>query len=75
MAAMIAALGDKRRRHLRAFEPRELSEVEAEMVDRQMFDPEEPAEMFELRPPRRGLLRRGGFLARAVGRVKRRRHG
>jgi hypothetical protein len=71
MAAMIAALGNKRRRHLRAFEPRELSELEAEMVDRQMLDPEETAAMFEIRPARRGLLRPGGLLAGAVSRVKR----
>jgi len=73
MAAMIAALGSERRRHLRAFEPKELSELEAEMADRQMFDPEEPAEMFNIRPARRGLLRPGGLLARAVRRVKRKR--
>jgi phosphatidylserine/phosphatidylglycerophosphate/cardiolipin synthase-like enzyme len=75
MAAMIEALGDKRRRHLRRFEPRELSALEAEMVDRQMLDPEETAEMFQIRPARRGLLRPGGLLAGAVGRVKRRRGG
>jgi len=73
MSAMIAALGDKRRRHLRAFEPPELTDLEAEMADRQVFDPEEPAEMFTIRPPRRGLLRRGGLLARAVSRVRRKR--
>jgi phosphatidylserine/phosphatidylglycerophosphate/cardiolipin synthase-like enzyme len=73
MAAMIASLGDKRRRHLRAFESRELSELEAEMVDRELLDPEETAEMFTLRTPRRGLLRSGGLLARSIGRVKRKR--
>src|SRR5690606_30588983 len=72
MAAMIDAL-DKRHRHLRPFEVPELTDLEAEMADRQMFDPEEPAEMFTIRPPRRGLLRRGGLLARAVNRVKRKR--
>ena len=74
MAAMIAALGGKRRRHLRAFEPEELTELEAEMVDRQLLDPEEPAEMFSIRPARRGLLRSGGLLARAVKRMKRKPH-
>ena len=73
MAAMIRGLRDNRFRHLRAFEPPELSDLEAEMADRQMFDPEEPAEMFRIRPPRRGLLRRGGLLARAMDRVKRKR--
>jgi len=52
-----------------------LSELEAEMVDRQMFDPEETAEMFEIRPARRGLLRPGGLVARAVRRAKGKRRG
>ena len=73
MAGMIAALGDRRRRHLRRYEPEELTELQAEMVDRQLLDPEEPAEMFTIRTPGRGLLRRGGLLARAVGRVNRKR--
>ena len=73
MAAMIAALGDKRRRHLRTFEPQDLSELETEMVERQMLDPEEPAAMFRIRPTGRGLLRRGGLLARAMNRVNRKR--
>jgi hypothetical protein len=55
---------------LRPFEPRELSDLEIEMVEREMLDPEETAEMFTLRTPRRGLLRSGGLLARSIGRVK-----
>jgi len=73
MAAMIEALGIRRRRHLRAFVPHELSELEVEMVDRQLLDPEEPAEMFRIGSPGRGLLRSGGLLARAMDRVKRKR--
>ena len=73
MAAMIDGLARERRRHLRPFVPGDLSETEEEMVERQFLDPEEPAEMFTLRAPRRGLLRRGGLLARAVNRVKRKR--
>lgn len=73
MAAMIASLGGERRRHLRPFEPPELSDLEAEMADRQVLDPEEPAEMFTIRPPKRGLLRRGRLLARAMERVNRKR--
>lgn len=73
MAGMIAALGTGRRRHLRAYEPKKLTELEAEMVDRQLLDPEEPAEMFTIRPARRGLLRSGGLLARAMQRVNRKR--
>src|SRR5690606_34887597 len=57
MAAMVAGLSDNRGRHLRAFETPELSKLEAEMAERQVLDPEETAEMFKLRPPRRGLLR------------------
>jgi phosphatidylserine/phosphatidylglycerophosphate/cardiolipin synthase-like enzyme len=71
MAAMIDSLGQERRRHLRRFEPEPLTELQAEMVDRQMLDPEEPAEMFMIRPPGRGLFRRGGLLARAAKRLKR----
>jgi phosphatidylserine/phosphatidylglycerophosphate/cardiolipin synthase-like enzyme len=73
MAAMIAALGTGRRRHLRLFEPEPLTPLEEEMVDRQLLDPEEPAEMFNIRPARRGLLRSGGLLARAIHRVNRKR--
>jgi phosphatidylserine/phosphatidylglycerophosphate/cardiolipin synthase-like enzyme len=73
MAGMIAALGTGRRRHLRAFEPKPLTPLEEEMVDRQLLDPEEPAEMFNIRPARRGLLRSGGLLARAMHRVNRKR--
>lgn len=74
MAGMIASL-DRRERHLRPFEPEELNDLEVEMADRQMFDPEEPAEMFTIRPPRRGLFRSGRLLARAMDRVKRKRPG
>ena len=73
MTAMIEALGDDRRRHLRAFEPQELTALEAEMVDRQLLDPEEPAEMFRIGSAKRGLFRSGGLLARAMDRVKRKR--
>ena len=66
MAAMIAALGNERRRHLRRYEPEKLTDLEAEMVDRQLLDPEEPAEMFRIRTPKRSLLRSGGLLARAI---------
>ena len=71
MAGMIAALGPGRRRHLRAFEPKERTELEEEMVDRPLLDPEDPAELYNIRPARRGLLRSGGLLARTVKRLKR----
>ena len=71
MADMISALGDGRKRHLRRYEPAELTPVQEEMVDRQLLDPEETAQMFRIRPPRRGLLRPGGLLARAMQRMKR----
>jgi len=73
MAGMIEALGRANARHLRRYEPEELTDLQAEMVDRQMLDPEEPAEMFRIRPARRGLLRRGGLLARAMNRQSRKR--
>ena len=71
MAAMIEALGEGRRLHLRRFSPEPLTELQEEMVDRQLLDPEETAEMFKLRPPRRGLFRSGGLLARTMKRMKR----
>ena len=71
MADMIEALGTGRMRHLRQYEPEELTELQREMVDRQLLDPEETAEMFRIRPPRRGLLRSGGLLARTMKRMKR----
>ena len=75
MAAMIKGLG-KRRRHLKSFEPQELSAVEAEMVDRQLLDPEEPAEMFRIGPAGRGLTPRrpGCVCGRADCRRLRGRH-
>jgi phosphatidylserine/phosphatidylglycerophosphate/cardiolipin synthase-like enzyme len=73
MSAMIDGLGEGRNRHLRRYEPEDLTDLQVEMVDRQMLDPEEPAEMFRIRPARRGLLRRGGLLARAMNRVSRKR--
>ena len=71
MAGMIEALGAGRMRHLRLYEPEELTQLQREMVDRQLLDPEETAEMFRIRPPRRGLLRSGGLLARTMKRKKR----
>ena len=71
MAGMIAGFSSRGARHLRAFEPEEPGVIEAELADRQVLDPEEPAEMFRIRAPRRGLLRSRGLLARAVNRAKR----
>jgi phosphatidylserine/phosphatidylglycerophosphate/cardiolipin synthase-like enzyme len=73
MAAMIASLGDGRTRHLRPFHPPELGEIEAALADREAFDPEEPAELFQIVPPGRGLFRPGSLLARARNRVNRKR--
>ncbi len=69
MAAMIAGL-ERRERHLRVFEPPEPTELEKSLADSEAFDPEEPAEMFALTPPGRGLFRSGGLLARAMKRTK-----
>jgi phosphatidylserine/phosphatidylglycerophosphate/cardiolipin synthase-like enzyme len=73
MAHMIAALGANRPRHLRPFEPPELSEIEEGLADRQTLDPEEPAEMFTITPPGRGLFRPGSLLTRARHRMLQRR--
>ena len=73
MAGMISALGTGRTRHLRLFQLPELTDLEAELADRETFDPEDPAEMFTITPVRRGLFRHGSLLARAMDRVKRKR--
>ena len=75
MAGMIAALGTDRRHALRPFHPAELGELEAGMAERELLDPEEPAGMFVIRRPGRGLFRRGSLLSRAMNRMntKRRR--
>ena len=73
MAAMIDSLGARGARHLRRFEPEEPGEFEAELADSQVLDPEEPAQMFRIGQPRRGLFRSGSLLARAMNRVKRKR--
>ena len=72
MAGMIASLGDTHSRHLRPFHPPEISEALLEMADRQVLDPEEPEELFELRESDGGLFRTGSLLARAKRRLDRR---
>ncbi|AKH41769.1 phosphatidylserine/phosphatidylglycerophosphate/cardiolipin synthase-like enzyme [Altererythrobacter atlanticus] len=69
MAAMIAALGDSRDHRLVPYQPEELGELERELVDRETFDPEEPPELFEIIPRRRGLFRQGSLLGRAVAKL------
>jgi len=71
MAGMIASLGVERGRTLRPFHPPALSELEIELADREMLDPEEPPEVFEILPPSRGLFRRGSLLAKSMRRLKR----
>lgn len=73
MAGMIAALDPDRVHTLRPFYPPDLTTLEADLARRQMLDPEEPAEMFTITPPRRGLFRRGSLLNRAMNRMNRRR--
>jgi len=74
MAAMIAALGDRNRRRLVPFQPAEPGEWEVALAERQMFDPEEPAELFQILPPNRGLFRPGSLLAKAMRKVRRKAH-
>jgi len=73
MAAMIAYIGDRNRRHLRPLHPGNHDEISRELAARQTFDPEEPEELFEIRTPRRGLFRPGSLLARARSKLKRKR--
>jgi phosphatidylserine/phosphatidylglycerophosphate/cardiolipin synthase-like enzyme len=73
IAGMIAALGPGRTHTLRPFHPAELNELQADMAARELLDPEEPAEMFLITPPRRGLFRRGSLLSRAMTRLKNKR--
>lgn len=71
MQAMIASLGNERRRTLRPIDPDRPNDVAAELAQREVFDPERPDELFEITPPRRGLFREGTLLARAMQRLKR----
>ena len=73
MAGMIAALGTDRRHALRPFHPAELGELEASVAERELLDPEEPAGMFVIRRPGRGLFRTGSLLSRAMNRMNTRR--
>jgi phosphatidylserine/phosphatidylglycerophosphate/cardiolipin synthase-like enzyme len=73
MAGMIAALGPDRVHTLQPFHPAELSDLEADVAQRELLDPEEPADMFVINPPRRGLFRRGSLLSRAMKRMNNRR--
>jgi phosphatidylserine/phosphatidylglycerophosphate/cardiolipin synthase-like enzyme len=74
MAAMIYALGEGRKRYLRPFHPPKLTDLEKSLADRQTLDPEEPAEMFTITPPGRGLFRPGSLLSRARHARLHRRH-
>jgi phosphatidylserine/phosphatidylglycerophosphate/cardiolipin synthase-like enzyme len=71
MAGTIQALGTDRPRSLRPLRAEPLNEVEREIVDGEMLDPETPEEMFEFLQARRGLFRRSGLLSRAATRLRR----
>jgi phosphatidylserine/phosphatidylglycerophosphate/cardiolipin synthase-like enzyme len=74
MAAMIAALGGGRgARKLRPFQPAQPTPLEQELADREVFDPEEPADLFRVLPSGRGLFRPGSLLARSMERLNRKR--
>ena len=70
MAGMVAGLGPGRARTLRPFHPPPLNDLEIELADREILDPESPPAMFELRPPSRGLFRQGSLLARSMRKLK-----
>ncbi len=72
MRALIEAVGKPGGRHLRRYNPPELSEVERKLAESQLLDPERPEDMFE--PfAKGGLFRQGGRLARLRARVSRKR--
>jgi phosphatidylserine/phosphatidylglycerophosphate/cardiolipin synthase-like enzyme len=74
MAGMIAAVGGGRGpRKLIPFHPGEPTPLEADLADREVFDPEDPASMFRILPPGRGLFRPGSLLARSMDRLNRKR--
>nr|WP_305098607.1 phospholipase D-like domain-containing protein [Croceibacterium sp. D39] len=69
MAAMIEALGVDRPRSLRKLHLEQMSDIEKELADSELLDPETPEEMFELLTARRrGLFRRRGLMSRAMAR-------
>ncbi|MEO6152173.1 MAG: phospholipase D-like domain-containing protein, partial [Croceibacterium sp.] len=74
MAGMIAGLGGgEGTRSLRPFHAGEPTALETDLANREMFDPEDPADMFSILPPRRGLFRPGSLLARSMDRLNRKR--
>ena len=70
MSALIARVANSRRRWLEPFHPLPISDLEAALAERETFDPEEPAAMFQMVPPSRGLFRPGSLLTRAARRIK-----
>ena len=70
IAGMIASLGIDRGRTLRPYHPETLGDLQIEFADREMLDPEEAPELFEILPAERGLFRRGSLLARSMRRLK-----
>ena len=73
MAAMIDALGEDRTRSLRRLTLEHLTDIEKELADGEVLDPETPDEMFDFMQSRRGLFRNGGLLGRARARWRRKR--
>ncbi|BBC72867.1 phospholipase D [Altererythrobacter sp. B11] len=65
MAEMIARLGGGRRLRLEPFVPRKLDEIERQIVDNELLDPEDPSMMFHPAKRGRGLFRPGSLLGRA----------
>lgn len=64
MAAMIDKVAQKGDKTLRLFELPELGDVERELAEKAVLDPESPEEMFEPLGNRRGLFQRGSILRR-----------
>jgi hypothetical protein len=72
MSALIASLDRGRNaRKLVAYHPEELTALETDLANREAFDPEDPAAIFRMAGPERGLFRPGSLLARSMNRLKR----
>lgn len=71
MRALIENSGSLQGRHLRRYEPPELTETERKLAESAVLDPERPDDMFE--PfAKGGLFRKGSRLARVRDRLRRR---
>jgi len=74
MAVMISLLAEQGKGRLRPFHPPENGDLEKELAESEMLDPEDPEDLCAILPRRRGLFRSGSLLAKARSRLTRKRH-